>query len=69
VTNIIYQVIQGAVLTSIKPLPIEMRWVYPSFQVHQKGKAPIFRSDEAKSLMPAANVPIAGTFIRPIPFT
>ena len=34
-----------------------------------KKGGPNFRSDEAKSLTPASNIPIAGTFIRPIPFT
>jgi hypothetical protein len=54
---------------SIRPLPLKMRWVYPFFKMQRKGKAQIFRSDEAKSLTPASNIPIAGTFIRPIPFT
>jgi hypothetical protein len=60
---------QGVVPTSIKPLPIKMRWVYPLFKMQRKGKAQIFRSDEAKSLMPAENILIAGTFVSPIPFT
>jgi hypothetical protein len=68
-TNIIQQVIQGAVPTSIKTLPIKMRWVSPSFQMQRKGKAQIFRSDEAKSFMPAENILIAGMFVRSIPFT
>ncbi len=40
-TNIIYQVIQGAVLTPVKPLPIQMRRVYPSFQMQRKREAQI----------------------------
>jgi hypothetical protein len=37
-TNIIHQVIQGVVPMLVKPLPIKMRWVYPSSKCSKKGR-------------------------------